>query len=290
MRSGWRQAACSLPFQVAEKAMGPEFRFTGVRETLLITLQAKAAESAMPDSLLNDRFAAAVLQLIGRDFGRLKVGHDMTIGIAMRAHLLDRWTSAFIDRHPDAIVLHLGCGLDSRVFRIAPPRGVLWFDVDFPDVIALRQKLYPRPRNYAAVGGSITGTKWMTDIPADRPAMIVAEGVLPYLKPDQVPKLMRRVVRHFQTGEIAFDAYGALATRLLNYNPAIRTTGAVLRWALDDAGELERQVPGLSLAENRCDWDAAQVARMSPSARIALQFLQLALAGYRMGRLLRYRF
>jgi O-methyltransferase involved in polyketide biosynthesis len=270
--------------------MEPEVRFTGVKETLLITLQAKAAESVMPDSLLHDRFAAAVLRLIDQDFGHLRVGHDMTVGIALRAHMLDRWTTAFIDRHPDAVVLHLGCGLDSRVLRVAPPRQVLWFDIDFPDVIALRRKLYPCPEGYATIAGSIVRKQWMDRLPTDKPAMIVAEGVLPYLKPDQVPRLLRRLVRHFPTGEIAFDAYSTVATRLLRYNPAIRATGAVLRWALDDAGELERQVPGLILAEDCCEWETEQLARLLPPTRLALQFLQFAFGHYRMGQLLRYRF
>lgn len=270
--------------------MEPQIRFTGVMETLLITLQAKAEESVMPDSLLHDRFAATALRRIGQDFGHLRVGHDMTVGIAVRAHLLDRWTAAFIDRHPDAIVLHLGCGLDSRVFRVAPPRQVRWFDVDYPDVIALRRKLYPCPEGYETIASSIVGTRWMHDLPAGRPVMIVAEGVLPYLKPDQALTLLRRLVRHFRTGEIAFDAYSAPAIWLLGLHPAIRATGASLHWALEDAGEVERQVPGLALAEDCSDWDAVQLARMSPPARIALEFFRFVPATYRMGRLLRYRF
>lgn len=73
--------------------MQPEqIRLVGARETLLITLQSKAAESAMPDSLLRDRFAADALRRIDQDSRHLKVGHDMTIGIALRAYMLDRWT------------------------------------------------------------------------------------------------------------------------------------------------------------------------------------------------------
>eukprot|EP01034_Spumella_vulgaris_P014943 gene14943-19094_t len=93
---------------------------SGARETLLITLQAKAAESALPDSLLGDRFAADAMRRLGHAAPHLDVSHDMTIGIAMRAYLVDQWTQSFITRHPDATVLHLGCGLDSRVFRIDP--------------------------------------------------------------------------------------------------------------------------------------------------------------------------
>ena len=100
----------------------------------------------------------------------------------MRAKAFDDWTSPFIDRHPDAIVLHLGCGLDSRVFRVDPPAAVSWFDVDLPEVIELRRRLYPaRDDGYRLIGASVTDLGWLREMPRDRPAMVVAEGLMPYL-------------------------------------------------------------------------------------------------------------
>ncbi len=66
--------------------------------------------------------------------------------VALRGTQFDSWITDYLNGHPDAVVLHLGCGLHSRAFRIAP-EGVRWFDVDLPQVIALRRKLYPRIRN-----------------------------------------------------------------------------------------------------------------------------------------------
>ena len=138
-----------------------EIRLTGARETLLITLQAKAAESAMPDSLLRDRFAADALHRIDQDSRHLEVGRDMTIGIALRAYMLDRWTEAFLQRCPEATVVHLGCGLDSRIFRIDPGPGVRWFELDFPDVSSLRQRIYPDRAGCAMVACSIVEHGWV---------------------------------------------------------------------------------------------------------------------------------
>jgi O-methyltransferase involved in polyketide biosynthesis len=272
-------------------AMQPEqIRLTGTKETLLITLQAKAEESAMPASLLRDNFAADALRRVDQDSRHLTIGHDMTVGIAVRAYMLDRWTEAFLQRCPEAIVLHLGCGLDSRIFRIDPGPEVHWFEVDFPDVIALRRQIYPDRAGCAMIACSVVESGWIAKLPADRPAMIVAEGVLPYLEEDEVAQLLRRIASHFPSGEIAFDAYGSFAIGLLRFNPALLATGACLHWALDDPAEMERQVSGLKLIEDRYDWDIGQVARMSPPAQMALQLFSTVLTPYRMGRLLRYRF
>jgi O-methyltransferase involved in polyketide biosynthesis len=268
---------------------------TREKETLLITLWAKAGESLLPDSLLKDRFAAEAAARIDYDFARLKVDRDLMVGLAMRAHILDGWTRDFLADHDDALVLHLGCGLDSRVFRIDPPAGVDWCDVDYPEVIALRHKLYPPREDYRLIGSSVTEPGWLDAIPRDRPAMIVAEGLLPYLPEEEVPLLLERLVRHCPSGEIVFDAYSSIGLKLIALQPSIKATGAELRWALDDPAELERQVPGLELvteltAYDPDGYDSAQIARMSWPARFAMQFFSLLPPLARIGLLLRYRF
>lgn len=268
---------------------------TQEKETLLITLWAKAGESLLSDSLLKDRFAAEAATRIDYDFARLKVDRDLMVGLAMRAHTLDGWTRDFLGCHDDALVLHLGCGLDSRVFRIDPPANVSWYDLDYPEVIALRHKLYPPRADYRLIGSSVTERGWLDAVPQDRPAMIVAEGLLPYLPEEEVPLLLERLVRHCRSGEIVFDAYSPLGLKLIALQPSIKATGAVLHWSLDDSAELERQVPGLELvteltAYDPNGYDRAQIARMSWPARFAMQFFSLIPPLSRIGLLLRYRF
>lgn len=262
----------------------------GVQETMLVTLRAKAAESALPDSLLNDHFAADLMRRLDGPAHAPNIGHDMMIGIAVRAHMLDRWTSAFTERHPDAVVLNLGCGLDTRVLRLDPPASISWFDLDFPDVIALRQRLFPDRVGCTAIASSITERDWIDAIPNDRPVIVVAEGVLPYLSDQQVRDLLRRIVSCLAGGEIVFDAYSHLGLEMLRFNSALRATGAELRWGMEDARALERELPGLTLLEEICEYDAAQLARLSPMARIAAHVVSVLPMLRRMGRLLRYRF
>lgn len=275
--------------------MTEKITLTGEKETLLITLYAKAGESHLPDSLLRDSFAAAAVDRIDYDFSKLKIDRDMMIGLAMRAHILDGWTRDFIARNPVATVLHIGCGLDSRVFRIDPPPGISWFDVDYPEVVVLRRSLYPERAGYGLIGSSVTAPGWLGEVPADRPMLIVAEGLLPYLAEDDVPRLLGRLAEHVPSGELIFDGYSRLGLRLIELQPSVRATGATLHWALDDPGDLERQVPRLKLvtelrAYDPEGYDPSQVARMSWLARLTIgAFAMIPLLGT-VGRLLRYRF
>lgn len=62
----------------------------------------------------------------------------LTYYMAMRARVFDDWTKEQLNKHPNAIVLHIGCGMDSRIKRIGNIKS-LWYDIDFPEVIQERK-------------------------------------------------------------------------------------------------------------------------------------------------------
>ena len=111
------------------------------KETWLATLYGKALDAGAERPILGDRLAAEAVARIDADFGALALPNGGDITLPMRALHFDRWTRDFLARHPSSTVLHLGCGLDTRVFRIDPGPEVRWIDVDLPEVIELRERL-----------------------------------------------------------------------------------------------------------------------------------------------------
>jgi len=268
-----------------------EISLTGTTETLLITLYGKALESREPDSLLNDHFAEQIVSRIDYDFAKLKVDRNLSIGLAARAGVLDDWVRAFVGRHPDAIVLHLGCGLDTRVSRIDPPSSVEWFDVDYPEVIDLRRRLYPDRENCRMVASSVTVGDWLAQVPRDRPAMIVAEGLTPYLDADQGKELLSQLVSHLRAGgELICDVYSELGLKFVRQSPSFQATGAEIHWAIDDPRDLERAVPGLRLVDDVSAYRPQHIARMDWFARWIVLVWSFIPALRKIGRLLRFRF
>jgi O-methyltransferase involved in polyketide biosynthesis len=114
-------------------------------------------------------------------------------------------------------VLHLGC-LDTRVFHIDPPVSVNWFDVDELEVIDLREKLYPERDRYHMIGSPLEDLRWLDEVPRDRPALILAEGVLPYLAESDVKALLNAFTRHFPARQMVFDAFLPWAVRKAGSN------------------------------------------------------------------------
>jgi O-methyltransferase involved in polyketide biosynthesis len=138
---------------------------TGLQRTALVTLYGKALESRRPDSILSDREADRAVQLIDYDFGSLRMRRRDQQSSALRSKAYDRRVLRFLDGHPECVVLHLGCGLDTRAYRVNPPSTVSWYDIDLPDIIALRQRLFSPRAGVHAVGASVTDPGLLDAIP-----------------------------------------------------------------------------------------------------------------------------
>lgn len=218
-----------------------------VEWTNLVTLYLRACESRLEQPVLGDRVAAETVDRIDYDFKRMRRAVQPWANqflVALRARKLDDWTIDFLRRHPDAVVLHLGCGLDTRAYRINPPPTVQWFDLDQPGVIELRRKLYDETDTYRMIGSSVTDPGWLGQIPTGRPTLVVAEGLLMYLTERDVRELLARLTDRFPSGEVLFDTLSPAGPRLSK----IFTKG-IVTWGIRDAREIEGWGVGLRFIE-----------------------------------------
>jgi len=143
-------------------------------------------------------------------------------------------------------VVNLGCGLDTRFFRVDD--SVLhWFDLDLPEVVALRRRLLPEPPRTHCLAGDALDPGWMDRIPAAGPLLFLAEGLLPYLEEDQNRWLVRELSVRFPGADLLFDAVTPLQACLSQVHPTLEAVGAVFRWGLERGEELEGWAPKIRL-------------------------------------------
>src|SRR5215218_5363404 len=139
--------------------------FTPIEESLFLTLCGRALDNRSPHPILADTMADEIVRKLDYDCDRFHLSASPIINIALRAKKLDEVALKFVARHPDAVALDLGAGLDTRMFRIAPPSTVDWYDVDFPEVITTRQQLILARANAHGVGTYLTDPDWLDAIP-----------------------------------------------------------------------------------------------------------------------------
>ena len=147
--------------------------FTPVEDSLFLTLYSRALDNRLSKPVLSDATADEIARKLDYDFEQFKVNKNFILNVALRAKKLDEVASGFIRHHPDAVGLDLGAGLDTRAFRIAAPATVDWYDVDYPAVVATRERLIPAHGNAHNIGADVTETNWLNAVPSDRPAVIV---------------------------------------------------------------------------------------------------------------------
>jgi O-methyltransferase involved in polyketide biosynthesis len=241
----------------------------GAAQTMLTTLYLKALDADFDRPVLGDRFAREAVARIDYDWHELGIGGRWAPLITVRTAQYDIWARQFLAVTPQCTVVHLGCGLDSRVFRLEPGPGVQWYDVDYPAVIALRQKLFPPRRGYELIATSATELSWLDQICADRPVLLLAEGISMYLTEHEGVALLRRVVDRFRSGELQIDFYNWLAIKSQKTHTLVRRSGSTLHWAVNGPQDILGRFPGVRLLTAVSFFDATTFSGASTPFRLA---------------------
>ncbi|MGU3503187.1 class I SAM-dependent methyltransferase [Mycobacterium sp. C31M] len=267
---------------------------TGAPQTMLATLYAKALDAALPQPILGDHWAAELVDRIDYDWAQTTIDARRSPAVTTRSAQFDRWVRQFLAVHPKAVVLHLGCGLDSRYLRLAPGLDVQWFDIDYPEVTGLRRSLLPAGgHSYHTIAASVTDPAWLQDIPTDVPLLALGEGLTMYLTATDGLDLLNRIVGHGAAGgELQFDAFNRMGIRAQWSNTVVRRSGATLHWGIDGPETILTAVPSTRLLARVGAFDApgfdrvpfgyralARAMSMVPALRYMASFHRYAFGG-----------
>ena len=219
----------------------------GPPQTMLATLYAKALDADFANPVLGDRYAKEAVERIDYDWEKTTITARRSASVTTRTAHFDTWARQFLAAHTSAVVLHLGCGLDSRYLRLQPGPDIEWFDIDYPQVAELRSELYPAREHCHVIAAPVTDPAWLAEIPSDRPTLALGEGLTMYLTEWDGVALLRRVVDRFQSGELQFDAFNWLGIKSQWTNTVVRRSGSTLSWSINKPDEILRAVPGTRL-------------------------------------------
>jgi methyltransferase (TIGR00027 family) len=224
----------------------------GVAETLLLPLYVRAIESQRPDALIKDERAVALVEKNRFDFSRIKQAkHDQEsfVAIVLRNRKIDNYAHEFINHYPEAVVVHIGCGLDTRFERVDNGK-VVWYDLDLPEVINLRREyIGDQGGRYHFLAYSMFDDAWIKEVSAyyQRPFLFLIEGVLMYFEEEQVMTLVRKLREHFPGSKLVFDAFSPFFAWANNRRVSRTGFGSRCHWALKDVKDLEGWGNGIRL-------------------------------------------
>ena len=206
--------------------------------------------------------------------------------MGMRSAVFDGWLAAQMDADPGATVLHIGCGMDSRITRIGN-REHLWFDIDFPSVISERQRYYEETGNYRTISSDIRELRWLKALPKGGSAVIVMEGVSMYLRQEELNTLLRALMERFERIALLMDCYTEFAARASRYKNPINDVGVTLVYGMDDPRAPEEA--GLSFVKEHDMTPDALVNQLNGIERAIFKKVFAGKFARKMYRLYEYR-
>lgn len=207
-----------------------------VNKTLYIPLYGKAYVSRK-NIILQDKKAEEIWVRMEIPLKGKSKSKWLAYYLAMRARIYDEWLKEKINENHDAVVLHIGCGLDSRCERVSA-KDVEWYDIDFPEVIEERRNYYRESDTYHMLPADMRMNEWKDNIRAGRDAIIILEGVTMYFKPEELTELLADFSRYFNSVKILMDCYTESAAKASKYKNPINDVGVNVVYGYDDPKEL----------------------------------------------------
>ena len=206
---------------------------SNVNKTLYIPLYGKSYVSRkglfLHDPKAEEIWAAEQFALKGKSKSKY-----LAYYMGIRSAVFDAWVKQQMENADDAVVIHIGCGMDSRVLRVGESRHI-WYDVDFPEVMEERKRYYTEDGCYRMLAGDARDSEaWLLQIPQSKVAIVVMEGVSMYLTVDELRAVLGAIDRHFDKVALLMDCYTTFAARMSKYKNPINDVGVTSVHGIDD--------------------------------------------------------
>lgn len=209
-----------------------------VSKTMYIPLYGKAYVSRK-GIILSDKKAEEIWYSEGFALKGRSRSKWLAYFLAMRAAVFDSFLSQEMDKNKDAVVLHIGCGMDSRICRVGT-KGHLWYDIDLEAVIGQRKKYYQPDEFYRMIPGDAAETGWIKELPQGRDIIMILEGIGMYLSAEKLRQLMRRVSEISRSVLMLMDCYTERGAKATKHKNPINDVGVTEAYGIDDPLILEK--------------------------------------------------
>lgn len=213
-------------------------KLNGVPETLLIPLWARAIETNKDDSIVKDYKAVEMVENIDYDFSKFDKVWLSQVGVAVRTEIFDNAAKEFIIKNPNAIVINIGCGLDTRFLRVDNNK-ITWYDLDLPESISIRKEFFNETDRYKMISKSVFNYSWIDEIKrTDEPILIISEGVLMYFTEEEIRNLMDKLVDSFKGAEMLFEMMTPSIVKRSKQHDSVSQMGVKFKWGITSGKEM----------------------------------------------------
>ncbi len=227
-------------------------KLSGIPETLLIALWARANATQETDPIICDEKAVELIGQIDYDFSRFESSNRLTtLGVAVRTLLLDQGLTNFLQKHPNAVVINFGAGLDTRHSRMQCDT-LDWYEIDLPESIELRRRFFHETENYHFIAQSIFDLSWISEIrTSGRPVIFLAEGLLMYFSEAELKPFFCTLASRFPGAEMLFEMLAPFMVGKSKHHETVKKidSAAEFKWGLKHSRDMESWHHSINIVE-----------------------------------------
>lgn len=247
-----------------------KIEMTGVPETMIQTLYARAMESEREGHLIHDKKAMEIVKEMDYDFTKAKEDAMMRNGVVARTIVLDELVQNYVTAHPNAVVINIACGLDTRFYRV--DNGKLrWFNLDLPVTIEVRKKFLEETGRVSVLPYSAMNEAWAEEVhktlseeeKADkkdkengkaneketRPTLVIMEGLTMYLSLEEVRKIFEIIRNHFTDATVLVETMSPFVVKHIK-EKSIEASKAKFTWGIKNGRTLAKELPGFEAVKD----------------------------------------
>ena len=239
-------------------SMSDAVNMTGIPETMLQTLYARAKETESGRNIINDPIAVKIVSELDYDFSFAEADKTMSSGVIARTILLDKMCGKYLSEHPDTSVINIACGLDTRCYRM---EGKFrdWYNLDLPETMAIRKSFLKETDKIHQLAFSAMDELWTGEI-KDKEGnfLIIIEGLSMYLSRQDVKQIFKLIDENFKTATVYFEVMNPFVVSHVK-EKSIEGSRAKFSWGIRNGRDFEVLVPPFKNAEDRSLVEGMQV-------------------------------
>ncbi len=223
-----------------------------VQKTALIPVAIKANETLRKKPRVRDEVAVEIIKELGINTEQYDkfMSHE---GVIARTVMLDRMVQLFIEKNPSCVIVNMGAGFDNRFSRVDNGK-IFWFDLDLPDSIELRKKVFPERKRVEMISGSVLESTWCPLVlkeikKRDAQVLFLAEGLFMYLTIKEIAQLLSILKQNFKCGTLIAEQNNPLMVEKQNLHDTVKNTKAVFKSGTWSGKEIADLCEGINFVE-----------------------------------------
>ena len=214
----------------------------GVPETMLQTLYARAKESQNENPHIYDEKAIEIVSQLDYDFSKADTDKAMSYGVIARTIILDNMVNEFLDNNPDAIVVNIACGMDTRCYRMKG-KYLRWYNIDLPETIDIRKRFLKENGPVYQIAKSAMDNSYTDEIEYNNePVLVIIEGLTMYLNETDVKQIFGIINNTFNAATVLVETMSPFMVKHIT-EKSIENSKAKFTWGVKNGRELQNIVP-----------------------------------------------